>query len=256
MGDIKHFYKIKEDIPKQWEKYYDETDNGYVLNESGIKKMVDQRNNYQKRVDEFRETNIKSSQDNEALEGKISDLATKMDEILNDKIKPPEGATPDQIIDQKIRALSDEKIALEEANKRYQGEITDGLARNQEIVLQNEIRRVVEEVAKPRTKAMPIIINEALKSFKMVDNKIQNIKEGSVQYDEDGKAVTLQDYIVNMAKNQMPFLFENSTGGNAPGSNTGIPGKTMTQTEFKNRSMSDLTLDQKVVKGEITVIPD
>lgn len=217
------------------------------------------------KLDEFRTTNL-------ALKAELEKLAKQMESFggidpakykeMADKMQSEEekkllaAGNIDEVVTQRTEkmradflaqiAAKDKAIAKSEEQSRQASGERDSY------IVTSELQRLAgEETFGFHNNVAELLKERVLKEFKYLDGKVTQVKaDGSPVFGKNGDAATLNEFLVDVAKNQ-PFLVRASTGGGARNGGQGQHGqKTMRRAEFDalpaDRKMSLMTGKDKV----------
>ncbi|MDD5053427.1 MAG: hypothetical protein PHO27_11900 [Sulfuricurvum sp.] len=185
-----------------------------------------------KKVDEFRENNIKLMKEKEDLEKKILEYGAdpakvkewqKKVQAIEDK-QMIEAGKIDELVEQKVQRMRQEYEnqikALQDAVDVKNQEVSKTHSRLSEVLIDSEITKAV--AGKVRAGAMADILSRGRRVWKLDENGNPIPKENDkVLYGKDGKAqMTFEEWAI-VQMEVAPFLFEPSTGGGGVGGGAG-----------------------------------
>jgi len=184
-----------------------------------------------KKLEEFRDNNIKLLKEKQELETKLKDLGDpkeiaemkKKIQSINDK-QLIEAGKIDELVAQKVERMKadyeSQIAALKTAGDQKQGELDKTVARLSEVLIDSEITKAVTAVGGVRKDAMQDIIARGKRVWRLEDGKPVPKEGDRLLFGKDGKSVmTFEEWAVILAQSA-PFLFESTGGGGSTGGGT------------------------------------
>ena len=180
-----------------------------------------------KKLNEFRETNIKVMKELDEYKNKYKDIdldkykeMSKKFQELEDK-KLIDAGKIDELVEQKVermKATYENQIAeLKKSHDKKDKEILDTKARLSEVLIDSEITKAVNAVGGVRKEAMQDIISRGKRVWRLEDGKPVPKDGDKILYGKDGKEQMTFTEWAQVLFEQAPFLFEPSGGGGAGG---------------------------------------
>lgn len=184
--------------------------------------------NTKKRLDEFRENNIKLMKDKEELEKKLKDVdPVKYKEMLakiqaiEDK-QMIEAGKLDELVNQKterMRIEYDNHIKeLTAAIELKDKEILSGHTRLSEVLIDSELTKALTKIGGVRAGAMEDLIARGRRMWALIDGKPVPKEGDRIIYGKDGKEMLTFDEWAKIQTETAPYFFESSSGSGSHGS--------------------------------------
>lgn len=181
-----------------------------------------------KKLQEFRDNNIKLMREKEDLEKKLKDIGDpaqiaemrKKIEQIEDK-KLIEAGKLDELVAQKVERMradfESQLEALKKANDTKQTDLEKTNARLSEVLIDSEITKAVTAVGGVRKDAMQDIIARGKRVWRLEDGKPVPKEGDKLLFGKDGKNPMTFDEWALILSQTAPFLFESSSGTGAAG---------------------------------------
>lgn len=180
-----------------------------------------------KKLDEFRENNIRLQNELKAMQDKFGNL--NLDEIaemkkkiqaIDDK-KMIDAGKIDELVAQKVeRMKSDFESQIKKMTKALEDKDTElgkTTGRLAEVLIDSEITKAVNGVGVVRKEAMRDIVARGRQTWKLEEGKPIPKEGDKILYGKDGKAALTFEEWATALLDTAPFLFESSGGGGAGG---------------------------------------
>jgi len=193
-----------------------------------------------KKLQEFRDNNIKLMKEKEELEKKfagvdpsqIAEMKKKL-QAIDDK-KMIEAGKIDELVAQKVERMRADfenqltamKTALEQKDTEN-GKLNSRLS---EVLIDSEITRAVNAVGGVRKEALQDLIARGKRVWKLEEGKPVPKEGDKTLYGKDGKSILTFDEWAQIQFETASFLFEPSAGGGATGAGGGA-GRGIKQSE-------------------------
>lgn len=214
---LKFQVEEQSQIPEGMEEHYREQDGMFVLDVSGAVPKS--------KVDEFRQKNIELMEKEKKYAGIDLDSyheALSFKQKLEEK-KMIEEDDFEGLIEKRLTPMKEGWL---EKEKEYQAQLkekeeaistVDRMLSQQ--MLESNVVKTVNDIARPRPNAMKVIIAEAAKKFRRKGDKLFAPDPEDPEkplYGKDGKELTIATWLPELVQD-MSFLFESASGGGAAG---------------------------------------
>lgn len=222
---LKVFVKKLDEVDEKFRELYEKTEGGFMLttddsdfktkigefrgNNIELKKKIEHLENTVKEFDGIDPKKVREAQKKlqEIEDGKLLEEG-KVEELVNQRIDRMSNEYKNQINTLSARAETAEKIA-----STYKNQLTN-------IAVDNGISKAISEVATPRKGALTDILGRAKQIWTAGEDGqlVAKDSSGNIIYGKEGKnPLSPQEYITSLSQ-EAPFLFEQSSGGGASGS--------------------------------------
>lgn len=221
---LKHSYDTKDDVPKEVEQFYVESNGKWVLDCDEIVPMsrVTELNT---KINEFRQNNKTLSDKLKEYEGKKVITPEEHDELVR-KAKELEekGHKPEEIeklVEARVEKMRKTSAAEVENHKRAKEASEQKMGRYrtqlQSQRVQSELAAVLSDIAVPSKGAMPDIYARAQGVWQFDDDdNLVAMKDGAEVMGKDGSPLTMKEFAADLISSA-PHLFEKSQGGGGKG---------------------------------------
>lgn len=221
---LKHSYDTKEEVPKEVEQFYVESNGKMVLDCDEIAPMS-RVNELNAKVSEFRKNNQTMAEKLKEYEGKKV-ISPEEHEELTKKIAELEakGHKPEDIeklVEARVDKMRKTSAAEVENHKKVAATATERTTRYRQQLqsqrVQSELASVLSDIAVAAKGAMPDIFSRAsgIWVFDDDDNLVA-MKDGSEMMGKDGSPLTMKEFAADLVSSAS-HLFEKSAGGGSKG---------------------------------------
>jgi len=222
---LKAFVPEITSVEASLQSLYTKTDTGYVLD-------VDQ-GDYKNKLDEFRNNNIQYQKDKQTALDNLEKYKDVDIDKYNSFLKTADDLENNNLIKKgdydillkketdKIKTEYDGKINVLETGKQESDNKTLAYkSKLDNLAINDVINKAVVEAGVPKKGALADIISRARQVWSVNENGIHVAKEGdTLLFGKDGKAhLTAEEWAKDLMTNKAPHLFEQNSGGGAPGS--------------------------------------
>lgn len=237
---LKYFVENLDGIEEGMKALYVKGEKGYTLEVEGVTSK--------EKVDEFRTTNVRLLKEAEEMKKKFGDVdMTKYQEML-DAIKKAEDAKLSET-ERLTRDFENKESVFKTTLEEFKSKNETLNSQVETMLIDTKIQDAANLVGKIRQGAMQDVLSRGRNTWHVKDGDlIPHNADGSLKIGEDTKAISLNDWATDLVKTA-PYLFEDNSGGGAPGGAGGV-----VKTVSAGDEAGIISNLEKIASGEVKIV--